>query len=197
MPHSAAGPRIEPPVSVPMPPSISPAATAAPVPLLLPAVKWSVFHGLRAGGFGRSKLGPPSANSCVVVLPTSTVPAWANFSAQVASLSGMLSCRIFDPQVVGIPLVSTMSLRPIGMPCSGPFGRPAMIAASAARASASARSSVRCTKACSRSSSLCTRSRQAWVSSTGESCFAAISLAASAMVGMVPGITNPRRDPLG
>jgi hypothetical protein len=42
MPHKAAGPRIEPPVSVPMPPRISPAATAAPVPLLLPAVKPSV-----------------------------------------------------------------------------------------------------------------------------------------------------------
>ena len=55
------------------------------------------------------------------------------------------------------------------MPCSGPFGPPAMIAASAARASASARSSVRWTKACSRSSSACTRSRQALVSSTGDS----------------------------
>ena len=37
--HKAAGPRIEPPVSVPMPPRISSAATPAPVPLLLPAVK--------------------------------------------------------------------------------------------------------------------------------------------------------------
>src|SRR5204862_550980 len=49
MPHNAAGPRIEPPVSVPMPPRISPAATPAPVPLLLPAVKCPVFQGLRAG----------------------------------------------------------------------------------------------------------------------------------------------------
>ena len=144
MPHSAAGPRIEPPVSVPMPPRISPAATAAPVPLLLPAVKCSVFHGLRAGGAGRSKLGPPSANSCVVNLPISTVPAAASFSAQAASVSGILFCRNFDPQVVGMPLVSTMSFRPIGMPCNGPEGPPAMIARSAARASASARSSVTC-----------------------------------------------------
>ena len=68
MPHNAAGPRIEPPVSVPMPPRNSPAATPAPVPLLLPAVKCSGFHGLRAGGSGRSKVGPPSANSCVVSL---------------------------------------------------------------------------------------------------------------------------------
>ena len=78
-------------VTTPMPPRISPAATAAPVPLLLPAVKCPVFHGLRAGGAGRSKEGPPSANSCVVNLPNSTVPAAASFSAQAASLSGMLS----------------------------------------------------------------------------------------------------------
>ena len=32
MPHSAAGPRIEPPVSEPVPPRIMPDATAAPVP---------------------------------------------------------------------------------------------------------------------------------------------------------------------
>src|SRR5829696_6173512 len=114
MPHSAAGPRIEPPVSVPMPHRIMPEATAAPVPLLLPAVKCAVFHGLRAGGQGRSKLGPPSANSCVVNLPISTVPALASLAAQVASASGTLSANSFDWQVVGIPLVSTMSLRPIG-----------------------------------------------------------------------------------
>src|SRR5947209_19313649 len=131
MPHNAAGPRIDPPVSVPIPHKIIPAATAAPVPLEEPAVKCSAFHGLHAGGFGRSKDGPPSANSCVVVLPISTVPAAASFSAQVASISGMLPCRNLDWQVVGMPLVSTMSLRPIGTPCSGPLGPFAMIAASA------------------------------------------------------------------
>ena len=39
MPHSEAGPRIEPPVSEPVPPRIIPAATAAPVPLDEPEVK--------------------------------------------------------------------------------------------------------------------------------------------------------------
>src|ERR1700738_4839003 len=105
MPHSAAGPRIEPPVSVPIPPRISPAATPAPVPLLLPAVKCSVFQGLRAGGAGRSEDGPPLAHSCGVSLALRTGPAAASFSAQVASAAGMLSCRNFDPQVVGMPLV--------------------------------------------------------------------------------------------
>src|SRR5580692_6370119 len=122
MPHSAAGPRIEPPVSEPVPPRIMPDATAAPVPLDDPAVKCSGFHGLRAGGAGRSNDGPPSANSCVVSLPIRTVPASANFVAQVASTSGTLEDKILDWQVVGIPAVSTMSFRPIGMPCIGPDG---------------------------------------------------------------------------
>src|SRR3954468_14414064 len=65
MPQSAAGPRMEPPVSDPVPPRISPAATAAPVPDDEPAVKCAGFQGLRAGGQGRSKEGPPKANSCV------------------------------------------------------------------------------------------------------------------------------------
>src|SRR5580700_4164843 len=112
MPHNAAGPRIEPPVSVPIPHKITPAATAAPVPLLDPAVKCSGFHGLCAGGFGRSNDGPPSANSCVVSLPISTVPAAASFAAQAASVSGTLPCRIFEPQVVSIPAVLTISFNP-------------------------------------------------------------------------------------
>src|SRR3954468_17388370 len=103
MPHKAAGPLIEPPVSVPMPHRIMPVATAAPVPLLLPAVKWSGCHGLRAGGIGKSNEGPPSANSWVVNLPISTVPAAASLAAQVASAAEILSCSSFEPQVVGMP----------------------------------------------------------------------------------------------
>ena len=59
----AAGPRIEPPVSEPSAAGTSPAATAAPEPLDEPPVKCSRFHGLRAGGQGRSNDGPPCANS--------------------------------------------------------------------------------------------------------------------------------------
>ena len=39
IPHNAAGPRMDPPVSDPVPPRINPAATAAPVPEDDPAVK--------------------------------------------------------------------------------------------------------------------------------------------------------------
>ena len=66
---------MEPPVSDPMAPGRKPAATAAPDPLDDPPVVWSVFQGLRAGGHGKSKEGPPWANSCVESLPSSTIPA--------------------------------------------------------------------------------------------------------------------------
>jgi hypothetical protein len=52
-----------------------PAATAAPVPDEDPPVKYSVFQGLRAGGQGKSKDGPPQANSWVASLPSITAPA--------------------------------------------------------------------------------------------------------------------------
>ena len=61
MPHKEAGPRIEPPVQEPMAPIHRPAATPAPAPLLEPPVVWSRFHGLRAGGKGVVKSGPPIA----------------------------------------------------------------------------------------------------------------------------------------
>src|SRR4051794_10878969 len=105
MPHSAAGPRIEPPVSDPVPPRIMPEATAAPVPDDEPAVKCSGFHGLRAGGQGRSKDGPPMANSCVASLPISTVPASRHFRTVTASSAGTLSASSFECPVVRMPAV--------------------------------------------------------------------------------------------
>ena len=90
MPHNAAGPRIDPPVSDPVPPRIIPAATAAPVPEDDPAVKCSRFQGLRAGGHGTSKDGPPKANSWVASLPSKTVPASAHFFTVWASRVGTL-----------------------------------------------------------------------------------------------------------
>jgi hypothetical protein len=88
MPHSAAGPRIEPPVSLPVPPRIIPEATAAPVPLEEPAVKCPAPQGFSATGQGRSSLGPPKANSCVASLPSITTPACASRDTVVASRAG-------------------------------------------------------------------------------------------------------------
>ena len=105
MPHSAAGPRIEPPVSDPVPPRIIPAATAAPVPDDDPAVKCAGFHGLRAGGQGRSKDGPPIANSCVASLPSMTVPAASHFETTVPSAVGTLVSSNLECAVVRMPAV--------------------------------------------------------------------------------------------
>src|SRR6185312_4878663 len=96
MPHSAAGPRIEPPVSEPSANGTRPAATAAPEPLDEPPVKCSRFQGLRAGGHGRSKDGPPCANSWVASLPSSTAPASRSLLVVVASWLGMSSAQILE-----------------------------------------------------------------------------------------------------
>ena len=105
MPQSAAGPRIDPPVSDPVPPRISPAATAAPVPDDDPDVKRSLFQGLRAGGHGTSNDGPPKANSCVASLPSMTAPASAHFFTVCASRVGTLSCSSLECAVVRMPAV--------------------------------------------------------------------------------------------
>ncbi len=106
MPHNAAGPRIDPPVSEPRAAGTSPAATAAPEPLDEPPVKWSRFHGLRAGGQGRSKDGPPCANSWVASLPISTAPASYSFVTVVASKLGTVSMQVRECPVVRIPAVA-------------------------------------------------------------------------------------------
>src|SRR5262245_66546207 len=93
MPHIVAGLRTEPPVSVPMAAGRNPAAVAAPEPLDEPPQKWSRFQGLRAGGHGRSKDGPPMANSCVESFPMNTPPAALSFAATWASIAATLAAR--------------------------------------------------------------------------------------------------------
>ena len=82
MPQAAAGPRIEPPVSLPSVAGAKPAATAAAEPEDEPAGEQLRSHGLRAGGNSTSQDGPPCANSQVAFLPSSTPPAAASFSWQ-------------------------------------------------------------------------------------------------------------------
>src|SRR5215813_2846408 len=106
MPHSPAGPRIEPPVSEPRLAGTNPAAIAAPDPDDEPPVKSAVFHGLRAGGQGRSNDGPPWANSCVASLPISTAPAARSLATAVASLVGTRSMHIRECPDVRTPAVS-------------------------------------------------------------------------------------------
>ena len=109
MPQQVAGLRTEPPVSVPSAAGAMPAASAAPEPLDEPPGCRSRFHGLRAGGQGRSNAGPPVANSCSATLPSSTAPASRSFFTTKASDVARWSLRILEWQVVAMPSMSKMS----------------------------------------------------------------------------------------
>src|SRR5687767_8041057 len=75
MPHSDAGIRIEPPVSVPSAPKHMSAATAAAEPPDDPPATRSSAHGFRTGPKYVTADVPPSANSWRFTLPTRTAPA--------------------------------------------------------------------------------------------------------------------------
>jgi hypothetical protein len=111
-------------------------------------------------------------------LPISTVPAAASRSAQVASLSGILSCSSFDWQVVSDALGIDDVLE-ADRDAVHRTTRAARHDRRLGRARLGQRALFgQVDKGVQRLSSACTRSRQAWVSSTGESCFAAICFAA-------------------
>ena len=74
-PQSAAGWRIEPPVSVPSAIIASPAATAAALPPELPPGTRSRSQGLRVGKYPEFSVELPMANSSQLVTPSMTAPA--------------------------------------------------------------------------------------------------------------------------
>ena len=74
-PHSAAGWRIEPPVSLPKLSAENPAATAAALPPLDPPGTRLGSSGLRVGPNAEFSVLEPIANSSRFVLPTMTAPA--------------------------------------------------------------------------------------------------------------------------
>ena len=88
MPHSAAGWRIEPPVSVPSAHGASPAATAAALPPEDPPGTRSRSHGLRTGPKAEFSFEEPIANSSWLVLPSSGAPAVRRRSTTVAVYGG-------------------------------------------------------------------------------------------------------------
>ena len=119
-PQKEAGRVIDPPVCDPIATGHMPAATAAADPLEEPPGVWARFHGLRVGG------GSKHANCVVTVLPSITAPAPRNKPTSSASRPTGGPCVISgEPAPVIIPLTSTMSLMPIGIPCSGPRILPA------------------------------------------------------------------------
>jgi hypothetical protein len=84
-PESAAGWRIDPPVSVPVLPATRRAATAAAEPPELPPGTHAASQGFFTGPKYDVSLDEPIANSSMLVLPTSTVPARFNASTTCAS----------------------------------------------------------------------------------------------------------------
>src|SRR5262249_37991056 len=141
IPQNEAGPRIDPPVSVPIDSGVRYAASAAPDPLEDPDGEYSVFQGLRAGPKpDRTPL--PMANSSKFSFPSRIAPAFERRSVTVDSKSGTQSAVTFEPFVVRIPLVARMSLGAYGRPCNGPMYLPEVISFSACRAWLSACSLV-------------------------------------------------------
>src|SRR4051812_516411 len=133
------GQTIEPSVSVPTAATARSAAAATPEPELEP-------HGLRSRTYGMF-VWPPMplqplddgpdrklAPSEGVALPMMSAPAVFHCFA-INRAGGVLPASTQDPGVVGIPVVSTLSLTMIGSPSSGRLS-PLRRAWSAARASA-------------------------------------------------------------
>ena len=87
-PQSAAGWRIEPPVSEPSAIGVSRAATAAAEPPLVPPGMRSSAHGFRTGPNAEFSFDDPIANSSQLVLPTMTAPAVSSRVTTVASYGG-------------------------------------------------------------------------------------------------------------
>src|SRR3954468_24733532 len=84
IPHSAAGWRIDPPVSVPIAHGAAPVATAAALPPDDPPGTRVGSQGLRTGPKAQFSVEEPIANSSWWVLASSGAPAPTTFSTTVA-----------------------------------------------------------------------------------------------------------------
>ncbi len=194
MPVTAAGWRMEPPVSVPMASGAWKAARAAEEPPPEPPGILVRSHGLPVGPYALFSVEDPMANSSMLVLPRMTTSASLRRLVTVASYGGIQPSRIFEPTVVGTPSVVKMSLSASGTPASGPSFSPRSRLASTARAWARAPSRSTCRKACTFSSTASMRARWASVTSTAvsspEAIFSAISAAVSLMMSLLA-VTPP------
>src|SRR5579884_4205904 len=119
IPQSAAGWRVEPPVSVPIAHGASPAATAAALPPEEPPGTRARSHGFSTGPNPEFSFEEPIANSSWLVLPSSGAPAAVSFSTTVAVYGGRYPSRIREPAWLGIPAVQNRSLTATGTPPSG------------------------------------------------------------------------------
>ena len=88
IPHSAAGWRIEPPVSVPIDHGTVPAATAAAEPPDDPPGTRVRSHGFSVGPKAEFSVDEPMANSSWLVLASTGAPAFIRRSTDVAVYGG-------------------------------------------------------------------------------------------------------------
>src|SRR5205823_10735693 len=95
-PHSAAGWRIDPPVSDPNEAGTMPEATAAALPPLEPPGTREGSCGLRVGPNAEFSVDEPMANSSRFVLPTTIAPASRSRDTIVASYGGRQFSRMRD-----------------------------------------------------------------------------------------------------
>src|SRR5688572_19744665 len=170
MPLSAAGWRIEPPVSVPVAIGTRRAATAAAEPPEEPPGTRRIAQGFLTGPKYELSLEEPIANSSMLHLPSSTAPARPNCSTTCASYGLVYFSSMREAQVVGSARVQKMSLCAMGMPVSGPAS-PFARRSSARFAASMLISSSTVMKALS-SRYLSILSRWARVNSTAETFFA-------------------------
>src|SRR5919108_3031423 len=148
-PHSEAGWRMDPPVSVAVATGTTRAATAAAEPPEEPPGTSFSSQGLRTGPYQLVSLDDPMANSSMLVLPRVTMPASFSRATTVASYGDTKLSSIREPQLVLTPCVQKMSLWASGRPVDG-AADPAARARSAAAAWARACSRITVMKALSR-----------------------------------------------
>ena len=118
-PQSAAGCRIDPPVSVPSEYGTEPAATVGGAAAAAPARNPLDVPGVGDGPYAEFSVDDPIANSSQLVLPMHTAPASNSRCTAVLVYGGLNPRNIFDPAVVSMPSTQSTSLSAMGMPHSG------------------------------------------------------------------------------
>src|ERR1700674_4431029 len=109
-PQNAAGCRTDPPVSDPSAAGTMRAATAAADPPDEPPATRVASHGLRVGPKAECSVDEPMANSSRFVLPTTAHPALRRRATAVPSNGETNLGRMREPHVVGMSLVTMLSL---------------------------------------------------------------------------------------
>ena len=117
-PHQPDGMRIEPPPSEPRASGASPAATAAPLPPLLPPGDSAVSHGLRVTPNVSDSVNGKIISSGTLVLPMITAPAARSALTTAASWAAGSDTPLL-PHAVSSPATSLSSLIATGTPSSG------------------------------------------------------------------------------